>query len=229
MAQGHGKKNAAKGTWQEGQGKNMKNNELKNRRGDILASDSNLTRLLGRACFVICAALCLNSVMTSLALAQAPGAPSSNQSPAQINDPASSSQTASPPSPATQPKPAKSEDEKTHSSMSAAASQKADFEFAAPPSKKANILYRVHKYTGAVTACIYKPAILESGEAWRVGETHCYESGEGAKAGVQAKYSLKPSNYATETGVFRVNTMSGAISVCFVRFDRNQVVCSPFK
>ena len=55
--------------------------------------------------------------------------------------------------------------------------------------------------------------------------TLCYPSGEGAKAGPAGEYALVASRHTGEAGVFRVDMLTGFMSICFV-FNESSVVCT---
>ncbi len=96
----------------------------------------------------------------------------------------------------------------------------ASYEFLAAPETDLNRVYRLDKATGEVGACQY--GLQESGS---VGVTLCYKPGEGAGPLPPGDYALIASRHQSESGVFRVDLRSGAMSVCYVL--NNTVVCTP--
>ncbi|MBS7541304.1 hypothetical protein [Ancylobacter lacus] len=105
------------------------------------------------------------------------------------------------------------------------------FDFASPPSAQANRLYSVNAATGEVSACQF-----ERPEGSLVGVTRCFA--RDASAGpqtTQGGFALMSTHYSGETGVFRVNTVTGEMSVCYVRdmprsgggAPEPSVVCTP--
>ncbi len=95
----------------------------------------------------------------------------------------------------------------------------APFEFMAPPQTDLNRLYRVDKATGEVTACQY---FQKEGT---LGITLCFPAGEGAGRQDPGDYALVTSRHEREGGIFRVETRTGAVSICFVYQEK--VVCTP--
>jgi hypothetical protein len=92
------------------------------------------------------------------------------------------------------------------------------YEFAAPPATNANLIYRVNRTNGEVSACQFAP----KGPA--IGSTVCFPAGEGAGPQSPGDYGLLPSNFAQEPGLFRVNRQTGEMSVCYVLNER--IVCT---
>lgn len=88
----------------------------------------------------------------------------------------------------------------------------AGYDFAAPPSAQANRVYGVNRQTGEVNVCQF-----ERPEANPVGITQCFTQGEGAGPQKAGSYTLMPTHYEGETGVFRVNRDTGEMSICYVR------------
>jgi hypothetical protein len=91
------------------------------------------------------------------------------------------------------------------------------FEFASPPSTQTNMIYRVNTATGEVGGCYYATG-------GTIGMTGCYGSGEGAGPQPPGSYHLISTRMPTEGGVFRVDHVSGQMSVCYV--NNNMVVCT---
>jgi hypothetical protein len=96
----------------------------------------------------------------------------------------------------------------------------ANYEFLAAPETDLNRVYRLDKATGEVGACQYG---LQEGGA--VGVTLCYPSGQGAGPLPPGDYALVASRHSNESGVFRVDLRTGAMSVCYVL--NTVVVCTP--
>lgn len=95
----------------------------------------------------------------------------------------------------------------------------APFEFMSPPQADLNRLYRLDKMTGEVTACQY---FQKEGT---LGITLCFPAGEGAGRQEPGDYGLVASRHAREGGIFRVETRTGGVSICFVYEEK--VVCTP--
>jgi len=95
-----------------------------------------------------------------------------------------------------------------------------EYRFMPAPQTDLNRLYRVNRLTGEMGACQY--AIKEN----TVGVSLCYPAGEGGgPQPIPGDYDLVRSNHEREGGIFRVNTRTGEISVCYVLAER--VVCTP--
>lgn len=93
-----------------------------------------------------------------------------------------------------------------------------NFDFLSPPSPDANRIYRVNIYSGEMTVCWYDK--LEGADA-----TRCLPPGPGAGPQERGLYTLVATNMRKEKGVFRVNLVTGSLSVCWVKND--QMVCTP--
>jgi hypothetical protein len=93
------------------------------------------------------------------------------------------------------------------------------YEFLPAPQTDLNRVYRVDVATGEVGACQY--GLKEK----TVGVTLCYPAGEGAGPQTPSEYRLVASRHEREAGVFRVDTRSGAMSICYVLEE--SVVCTP--
>ncbi len=104
--------------------------------------------------------------------------------------------------------------------LSATAARAATYEFLAAPQTDLNRVFRLDKTTGEVGACQYG---LKDGAPY--GVTLCYPSGEGAKAGPPGQFALVASRHTGEAGVFRVDMLTGQMSICFV-FNESSVVCT---
>lgn len=96
--------------------------------------------------------------------------------------------------------------------------QAATYEFLAAPETDLNRVYRLDKATGEIGACQY-------GESGSVGMTLCYPPGEGAGPQPPGDYGLVASRHEKEGGVFRVDQLTGAMSICYVLNEA--VVCTP--
>lgn len=84
--------------------------------------------------------------------------------------------------------------------------------FASPPAAQANRLYSVNVRTGEVNACQF-----ERPEGSLVGVTRCFRRDASADAAAPARYDIMSTRYSGETGIFRVNAVTGQMSVCYVR------------
>ena len=93
------------------------------------------------------------------------------------------------------------------------------YDFLSPPNPDTNRLYRVNIKTGEMGACWY-------GRDKGIGFTDCRPIGEGAGPQVPGRYKLFATKFDSEKGVFRVNTLTGAMSLCWVR--RGSLVCTAF-
>jgi hypothetical protein len=95
-----------------------------------------------------------------------------------------------------------------------------EYRFMPAPQTDLNRIYRVNRLTGEMGACQY--AVKEG----TIGVALCYPAGEGGgPQPVPGDYDLVRSNHEREGGIFRVNTRTGEISVCYVLTER--VVCTP--
>ncbi|WP_245422116.1 hypothetical protein [Alsobacter soli] len=93
------------------------------------------------------------------------------------------------------------------------------FEFLAAPQTDLNRIYRIDRVTGEVGACQYGQ------KEGTFGVTLCFPAGDGAGKQEPSEYGLVASRHEREGGVFRVDTRTGAMSVCYVYDER--VVCTP--
>ena len=123
---------------------------------------------------------------------------------------------------------------------SAAAGER--FEFLPAPQINLSLLYRLDTLSGDVIACQFArtPAKPDIGPG-AYGITACYRGGEGATGQPAGDYGLIVSRHEQEGGVFRVDRRSGAVSICYLYFQREKageretvsdqyVVCTtPFK
>lgn len=101
--------------------------------------------------------------------------------------------------------------------------------FSAPPSAQANRVYSVNVRNGEVNACQF-----ERPEGSVVGITKCFPRDSSANAGGTGDFDIVSTRYSGETGIFRVNTQTGQMSVCYVRDMPKEgggvepsVVCTP--
>jgi hypothetical protein len=99
------------------------------------------------------------------------------------------------------------------------ASLAANYEFLAAPETDLNRVYRLDRASGEVGACQY--GLKEAS----IGVTLCYPPGEGAGPQATSEYSLIASRHEREGGIFRIDTRTGAMSVCYVLNEA--VVCTP--
>jgi len=93
-----------------------------------------------------------------------------------------------------------------------------NFDFLSPPSTDANRIYRVNIYSGEMSVCWYE-------KQQGLDTTRCLGPGEGAGPQERGLYTLVATNMQKEKGVFRVNLVTGTVSVCWVKGD--QLVCTP--
>ena len=95
-----------------------------------------------------------------------------------------------------------------------------EYRFMPAPQIDLNRIYRVNRLTGEMGACQY--AVKEGS----IGTAMCYPAGEGGgPQPVPGDYDLVRSNHEREGGIFRVNSRTGEVSVCYVLTER--VVCTP--
>lgn len=92
------------------------------------------------------------------------------------------------------------------------------FDFLAPPSNETNRIYRVNIFTGEMGVCWYS-------RRGNVDLTECLSPGPGAGAQTPGLYTLVSTNMKTERGVFRLNLISGQVSMCWVKGD--VLTCTP--
>jgi hypothetical protein len=95
-----------------------------------------------------------------------------------------------------------------------------EYRFISAPQIDLNRIYRVNRLTGEMGACQY------ANKEGTIGAALCYPAGEGGgPQPIPGDYELVRSNHEREGGVFRVNTRTGEVSVCYVLTER--VVCTP--
>ncbi len=99
------------------------------------------------------------------------------------------------------------------------ASAASNYDFMSAPQTDLNRVYRVDRATGEVGACQY--GLKDK----TVGVTLCYPAGDGAGPQTPSDYALISSRHEREAGVFRIDTRSGAMSICYVLDE--SVVCTP--
>lgn len=97
------------------------------------------------------------------------------------------------------------------------------FEFLAAPQINLSLVYRLDKLTGDIIACQYahNPGKTDI-EPGAFGLTVCYRGGEGAAKQEPGEYGLVATRHEQEGGVFRVDYRSGALSVCYLYFQREK-------
>jgi len=123
--------------------------------------------------------------------------------------------------------------------LNAGAASSAQFEFLAAPQINLSLVYRLDKLTGDVIACQYahNPGKTDI-EPGAFGVTACYRSGDGATKQEPGDYGLVATRHEQEGGVFRVDYRTGALSICYLYFQREKqgdhdvvadqyVVCTP--
>jgi len=121
----------------------------------------------------------------------------------------------------------------------AGAASAPQYEFLAAPQINLSLVYRLDKLTGDVIACQYahNPGKTDI-EPGAFGVTVCYRSGEGATKQEPGDYGLVATRHEQEGGVFRVDYRTGALSICYLYFQREKqgdhevivdqyVVCTP--
>jgi hypothetical protein len=124
--------------------------------------------------------------------------------------------------------------------MSTIAQAEDRYEFLAAPQINLSLLYRLDRLTGDIVACQFArtPGKAEIGPG-AYGVTACSRPGEGASGQPPGDYALYSGHNEQEGGVFRVDRRNGAVSVCYLRVERDKqgdavtdsfVVCTaPFK
>ena len=105
-----------------------------------------------------------------------------------------------------------------------AASRRRAFRF---PAQRRRSIFRCStgstQLTGDVIACqfAHNPGKPDVGPA-AYGVTACYRGGDGAVSQPPGDYGLVASRHEQEGGVFRVDRRSGAISICYLYFQREK-------
>ena len=113
------------------------------------------------------------------------------------------------------------------------------YEFLAAPQINLSLVYRLDKLSGDVIACqfAHNPGRTDVGPG-AFGVTSCYRSGDGATKQEPGDYGLIATRHEQEGGVFRVDYRTGALSICYLYFQREKqgdheaiadqyVVCTP--
>ena len=121
----------------------------------------------------------------------------------------------------------------------ASAAETAQYEFLAAPQINLSLVYRLDKLTGDVIACQFAHNAGRSDVGpGAFGVTNCYRSGDGATKQEPGDYGLIATRHEQEGGVFRVDYRTGALSICYLYFQREKqgdheaiadqyVVCTP--
>jgi hypothetical protein len=115
----------------------------------------------------------------------------------------------------------------------------AQYEFLPAPQINLSLVYRLDKLTGEVIACqfAHNPGRTDVGPG-AFGVTSCYRGGDGATKQDPSDYGLVATRHEQEGGVFRVDYRTGALSICYLYFQREKqgdheaiadqyVVCTP--
>jgi len=101
----------------------------------------------------------------------------------------------------------------------------AGYRYAFLPSPQINfsLLYRLDRLTGDVIACQFghNPGRNDVGPG-AYGVTACYRGADGAINQPPGDYDLTSSRNEQEGGVYRIDRRSGAISVCYLYFQRDK-------
>jgi hypothetical protein len=113
------------------------------------------------------------------------------------------------------------------------------FEFLAAPQINLSLVYRLDKLSGDVIACqfAHNPGRSDVGPG-AFGVTTCYRGGDGATKQEPSEYGLIATRHEQEGGIFRVDYRTGALSICYLYFQREKqgdheaiadqyVVCTP--
>ena len=97
------------------------------------------------------------------------------------------------------------------------------FDFLAAPQINLSLLYRLDRLTGEVIACqfAHNPGKTDVGPGG-YGVTACYRGGDGSSGQPAGDYALVASRHEQEGGVFRVDNRTGAISICYLYFQREK-------
>jgi hypothetical protein len=113
------------------------------------------------------------------------------------------------------------------------------YEFLPAPQINLSLVYRLDKLTGDVIACqfAHNPGRTDVGPG-AFGIASCYRGGDGATKQEPSDYGLIATRHEQEGGVFRVDYRTGALSICYLYFQREKqgdheavadqyVVCTP--
>ena len=97
------------------------------------------------------------------------------------------------------------------------------FEFLPAPQINLSLVYRLDKLTGDMIACqfAHNPGKEDVGPGY-YGVTQCYRGGDGAVKQEPGDYGLLASRNEQEGGVFRVDYRTGALSICYLYFQREK-------
>jgi hypothetical protein len=97
------------------------------------------------------------------------------------------------------------------------------YDFLAAPQINLSLLYRLDKLTGEVIACqfAHNPGKGDVGPG-AYGVTSCYRGADGASGQPAGEYALLASRHEQEGGVFRVDYRTGAVSICYLYFQREK-------
>jgi hypothetical protein len=104
--------------------------------------------------------------------------------------------------------------------LTVTAAEMSNFLFLSPPIKTSARLFVLDTSTGQVTSCHFQKT---EGDP-EIGRTRCIPSGDGAGPVGPGRYTLVRSNHAEEHSVFRVDAVSGKVSICYIQ--KEQVVCT---
>ncbi len=107
--------------------------------------------------------------------------------------------------------------------LSAGSAPAAQYEFLAAPQINLSLVYRLDKLTGDVIACqfAHNPGKTDV-EPGAFGITSCYRGGDGATKQEPGEYGLVATRHEQEGGVFRVDYRTGALSICYLYFQREK-------
>ena len=121
----------------------------------------------------------------------------------------------------------------------ASGAEAAQYDFLAAPQINLSLVYRLDKLTGDVIACqfAHNPGRSDVGPG-AFGVTNCYRGSDGATKQEPSDYGLVATRHEQEGGVFRVDYRTGALSICYLYFQREKqgdheaiadqyVVCTP--
>jgi hypothetical protein len=97
------------------------------------------------------------------------------------------------------------------------------YAFLSTPQINFSLLYRLDRLTGDVIACQFghNPGRTDVGPGG-YGVTACFRGGDGAVNQPPGDYDLTASRNEQEGGVFRADHRSGAISICYLYFQREK-------
>lgn len=97
------------------------------------------------------------------------------------------------------------------------------YEFLAAPQINLSLVYRLDKLSGDIIACQFarSPGKTEV-EPGAFGITQCFRGGDGASKQDPGDYGLIATRHEQEGGVFRVDYRTGALSICYLYFQREK-------